>query len=129
VCVCVYIICGYVHSTERRHENYDLDPLSKSMKTTILPRCYYYYIRIQSGVCIGPICVIRPRGMCASIAATMTLFRSPPVRTRTPRMYKAIGVCAPRVYYSDFAVFRHMKFAVVYNSFTGLLLFLLVFGC
>lgn len=34
--------------------------------------------------CIGPICVIRPKGMCGvgstSVAATMTLFRSLPAR-------------------------------------------------
>jgi len=72
-------------------------------------------------VCVGPICVIRPKGMCGagstSVAAAMTLFRSLPARALTPptptltlaSLYGFANVCVPRVYYSDFTMFRHMK--------------------
>ncbi|KAL4125977.1 hypothetical protein QTP88_010209 [Uroleucon formosanum] len=77
---------------DRTDENYDSDSLSKSMKTetttatALLLLLLHPRIR-EYMVCIGPICVIRPKGMCgagsASVAATMTLFRSPPARALT----------------------------------------------
>lgn len=43
--VCVYI-------RWREDENYDSDPLSKSMKTTILPRCYYTITSAYRAECV-----------------------------------------------------------------------------
>jgi len=72
VCVCVRAIHG---GGERTDENYDSDSLSKSMKTIyttttttallllLLHPRIYIYIRVHI-VCVGPICVIRPKGMC-----------------------------------------------------------------
>jgi len=66
-------------------ENYDSDPLSKSMKTTttttttapLFYYIYYYTPAAEKCVRIGPICVIRPKGIYKCVCVCMFVCEPP----------------------------------------------------